>query len=379
MEVFSALWLYVVPFLIILTVVVFVHELGHYVVARWSGVRVEVFSIGFGPEIVGWNDARGTRWKISWVPLGGYVKFFGDANVASAARAETGEMSASERAVSFHHKRLDQRSAIVSAGPIANLVFAVVVYAFLFSTFGQPYAPPVVHSIVAESAAEEAGFQPADRIVQIDGASVRRFQEVQQIVRLNPERALSVVVLRNGERVLLRVTPRLTEFTDNLGRRHQFGVLGVSRDGGVEVVRHNPLNAVVLATRETGRVISLTLGYVGQVIIGARSGEEIGGPIGIARISGEVFQISAAAVLSFVAVLSISLGLINLFPIPLLDGGHLLFYAIEAVRGRPLGERSQEYGFRIGLALVLSLMVYATWNDLSNIPQVVDFLSGLFS
>ena len=379
MEVFSALWVYVVPFLIILTVVVFVHELGHYAVARWTGVRVEVFSIGFGPEIAGWNDTRGTRWKISWVPLGGYVKFFGDANAASTARADTGEMIASERAVSFHHKRLDQRTAIVSAGPIANLVFAVVVYAVLFSTFGQPYAPPVVHGVVAGSAAEEAGFEPGDRIVDIDGASVRRFQEVQQIVRLSPERALSIVVLRKGERLFLRVTPRRTEFTDNFGRRHQVGMLGVSRDGGVEVVRHNPLNAAVLATRETGRVISLTLGYVGQVIIGARSGEEIGGPIGIARISGEVFQISAAAVLSFVAVLSISLGLINLFPIPLLDGGHLLFYAIEAVRGRPLGERSQEYGFRIGLALVLSLMVYATWNDLSNIPQVVNFLSGLFS
>ena len=317
MEVFNALWVYVVPFLIILTVVVFVHELGHYAVARWSGVRVEVFSIGFGPEIMGWDDARGTRWKISWVPLGGYVKFFGDANAASAAGAETGEMSAPERAVSFHYKRLDQRAAIVSAGPIANLAFAVVVYAILFSTFGQPYSPPVVHHVVAGSAAEEAGFQPGDRIVEIDGASVRRFQEVQQIVRLSPQLGLSFVVLRNGERVLLRVTPRLTEFTDNIGRRHQVGMLGVSRDGAVEVVRHDPLDAVFLATRETGRVISLTLGYVGQVIIGARSGGEIGGPIGIARISGEVFQISAAAVLSFVAVLSISLGLINLFPIPL--------------------------------------------------------------
>jgi regulator of sigma E protease len=190
---------------------------------------------------------------------------------------------------------------------------------------------------------------------------------------------LSVAVLRSGAEIELSVVPKLTTITDNFGREREIGMLGVTRSGGVELIRHDPMTAIVLAVDETARVVTLTLDYVGQVIIGARSGEDIGGPIGIARMSGEVFQVNFAAVLSFVAVLSISLGLINLFPIPLLDGGHLLFYAIEAVRGKPLGEKSQEYGFRIGLALVLSLMLYATWNDLSNIPLVADLVSRLFS
>ena len=373
------IWEYIVPFLVILTVVVFVHELGHYLIARLNGVKVEVFSIGFGRELFGWNDRFGTRWKVSWIPLGGYVKFFGDESAASTPQNGPDTLTESEREVSFHHKRLGQRASIVVAGPAANLLFAVVVYAGLFMTHGQVFAPPVIDEIIPGSAAAAAEFRAGDRITEINGSVIKRFGEIQQFVRMNPGRKLSVVVLRNGSKIDLTVTPKLTSITDNFGREREVGLLGVTRAGGVELIRHDPASAVVLAVSETARVITLTLDYVGQVVVGARSGEDIGGPIGIARMSGEVFQVSFAAVLSFVAVLSISLGLINLFPIPLLDGGHLLFYAIEAVRGKPLGEKSQEYGFRIGLALVLCLMLYATWNDLSNISFITDLVSGLFS
>ena len=375
----DTIWTYVVPFLVILTIVVFVHELGHYLIARINGVKIEVFSIGFGRELVGWNDRHGTRWKISLIPLGGYVKFFGDDSAASTPQKGLSELNPSEREVSFHHKRLGQRAAIVVAGPVANLGFAVIVYAILFMTFGQVFAPPVIDEVVAESAAAEAQFKPGDRITEINGSSISRFSEIQQFVRMNPGRELRVLVKRNEAEIELSVTPKLSKITDNFGREREIGLLGVTRAGGVEMVRHDPFTAIVLAFSETGRVVTLTLDYIGQVIIGARSGGDIGGPIGIARMSGEVFQLSFAAVLSFIAVLSISLGLINLFPVPLLDGGHLLFYAIEAVRGKPLGKKSQEYGFRIGLALVLSLMIYATWNDLSSIPQVVDLVARLFS
>lgn len=375
----DTIWNYVLPFLIILTAVVFVHELGHYLIARLNGVRVEVFSIGFGRELFGWNDRFGTRWKVSWIPLGGYVKFFGDDSVASNPQQGLDTLSNDDHAVSFHHKRLGQRASIVVAGPAANLLFAVIVYSVLFMTFGQVFAPPVIDEVMPDSAAAQAKFEPRDRIVEINGSAISRFAEVQQFVRMNPGRELSVVVLRDETEIELTVTPKLTTITDNFGRERKIGLLGVSRSGGVELIRHDPITAVVLACSETARVVTLTLDYVGQVIVGARSGEDIGGPIGIARMSGEVFQVSFAAVLSFVAVLSISLGLINLFPVPLLDGGHLLFYAIEAVRGKPLGERSQEYGIRIGLALVLSLMLYATWNDLSDIPLIADLVSRLFS
>ena len=379
MAVLETLWTYVIPFILILTPVVYVHELGHYLVARYNDVRVEVFSVGFGPEITGWTDRSGTRWKISAIPLGGYVKFFGDVNAASMPGEDAPGMTEAERAVCFNYKRLGQRAAIVSAGPISNFIFAVIVYAVLFATFGQNYTPPVVSEVLAGSAADEAGIRAGDRIVEIDGKATDSFRQVQQIIRFNPGISLDMIVRRDDSEVALTVTPRVTEFTDNFGRSHRIGMLGVSHHGAGEIIRHDPLSAMWLAVTETGRITVMTLEYVGQVVVGARPGNEIGGPIGIARLSGEVFKISFAVVLSFLAVLSISLGLINLFPIPVLDGGHLMFYAIEALRGKPLGARSQEYGFRIGFALVLSLLVYATWNDLNGIPQVVNFLSGLFS
>ncbi|MBM3511234.1 MAG: RIP metalloprotease RseP [Alphaproteobacteria bacterium] len=379
MEFLDTLWTYVVPFVVILTIVIFVHELGHYLIARWNGVKVDVFSIGFGHEIVGWTDAKGTRWKIGWIPLGGYVKFFGDESAASDPGRGLGAMNEAERAVSFHHKRLGQRAAVVVAGPAANFLFAIVVYAALFMTFGQAFSPPVVDTVMPDSAASAAGLKPGDRFVEVDGSSVSRFAEVQQIVRMNPGRPLKMAIERDGRKLPLTITPKSTRVTDNFGRTRDIGILGVTRAGQVEYVRYDPVTSVGLAVLESWRIVALTMGYLGEVIVGERSGEDIGGPIGIARMSGEAAQVSFAAALSFVAVLSVSLGLINLFPIPLLDGGHLLFYAFEAVRGKPLGERSQEYGFRIGLAVVVSLMLYATWNDLSSIPFVVNLVNTLFS
>ncbi len=362
-------------FIIVLTVLVFVHEFGHYIVARWNGVRVEVFSIGFGPEIFGWNDRTGTRWKLSAIPLGGYVKMFGDADPASMPSADVAEMTAEERAVAFHHKTLAQRAAVVSAGPIANFIFAILVLAGVFATIGQPFTPPEVGTIQPESAAEAGGVKPGDVITGIDGQSIERFEDVQRVVRLNPGRAMDLTVKRGGAETKLSVTPKLTTVTDRFGNKHEYGLLGIEGQG-VQYLRYNPISAVGRAGGETLNIVVGTLQAVWQMIIGARSTDELGGPLRIAQMSGEVAQYGLAAVLPFMAVLSINLGLINLFPIPVLDGGHLLFYAAEAVRGRPLGLRAQEYGFRFGLALVLTLMVFATWNDLVHL-RVVEFLKGL--
>src|SRR5208282_4162210 len=369
---------YIVPFLIVLTVLVFVHELGHYLVARWNGVRIDVFSIGFGPEIFGWTDRVGTRWKFSAVPLGGYVKMFGDVDPASQPSPENLEqMSAAEKAVSFHHKRLMQRAAVVVAGPAANFVFAVVALSLLFATFGEPFTPPEIGQIQPGSAAEAGGLRPGDTITAIDGHAIDRFEEVQRDVRLNTGSPMNIEVRRGDGTVSLSITPRVTTVTDRFGNQHAFGLLGIERNG-VNYLRRNPAEAVWQATVETANLTTGTLTAVWQMVIGARPADEIGGPLRIAQMSGEVAQGGVVAMIWFMAVLSVNLGLINLFPIPILDGGHLLFYVAEAVRGRPLGQRAQEYGFRLGLALVLTLMVFATWNDLVHL-RVIDFLKGLVS
>ncbi len=358
---------YVVPFLVVLTVLVFVHELGHYLVARWNKVRVETFSIGFGPELFGWTDRVGTRWKVSAIPLGGYVKMFGDADPASMGAPERLEaMTEAEKAVSFHHKRLPQRFAVVAGGPLANFVFTVVALALLFATVGQPFTPPQIGKIQAGSAAEAGGLKAGDTIVGIDGGAIHRFEDIQQAVRLDDGRPLAITVRRDGKELTLSITPRVTTVTDRFGYEHRFPLLGIERQG-VNYVRRNPVDAVWRAGQETGNLIGGTLTAVWQMIIGARPADEIGGPLRIAQMSGEVAQGGAVALIWFMAVLSVNLGLINLFPIPVLDGGHLLYFFAEALRGRPLGARAQEYGFRLGLVVVLTLMVFATWNDLVHI------------
>ncbi|MEQ9607677.1 MAG: RIP metalloprotease RseP [Kiloniellaceae bacterium] len=367
---------YLIPFLVVLTILVFVHELGHYWVARRNGVRVEVFSIGFGPEIFGWNDRAGTRWKFSMIPLGGYVKMFGDANAASMPADGAETMSAEERAVAFPHKRLGQRAAIVSAGPIANFLFAIVLLAGLFSIVGQPFTPAVVGEVVAGSAADAGGFAPGDKIVAVNGQSIERFEELQRIVALRPEETLTFTVLRGDAEIDLQAAPARVETTNNLGEKQEIGQLGLRRSSA-DYARHDPLTAVWQATRETFSIVDQTFTALGQIIRGDRGTDELGGPIRIAQMSGQAAELGFATLVYFAAVLSINLGLINLFPVPMLDGGHLMFYAIEAVRGRPLGERAQEYGFRIGLALVLTLMVVVTWNDLLRLDGLVSFVKGL--
>ncbi len=367
---------YIVPFLFILTVLVFVHEFGHYFIARRNGVRVDVFSIGFGPEVFGWHDRAGTRWKFSAIPLGGYVKMFGDNDVSSGLPAAgLSRMTPAEREVSFHYKRLGQRAAIVVAGPAANFVFAIVVLAILFMTYGQPFTPAQVGQVQPGSAAERGGIKPGDVIVKINGGSVQSFENVQQDVRLNPGVPMTIVVKRGGDNLTFHVTPTKTELTDRFGNHYEVGLLGIARNG-VDYVKRDPATALLQAGAQTWTLSADTLQAMWQIVIGTRGTDELGGPLRIAQMSGDVAQGGIVAVVWFMAVLSINLGLINLFPVPVLDGGHLLFYAAEALRGKPLGQRAQEYGFRIGLALVLTLMVFATWNDLVHL-RIVEFVKGL--
>lgn len=375
MQILDLLWTNGAAFIFILTVIVFFHELGHYWIARRNGVRVDVFSIGFGPELFGWTARSGTRWKVSLLPLGGYVKMFGEGATTGSGEDER-ELTAEEKSVSFHHKRVGQRAAVVVAGPVANFVLAILVFAALFTISGQPFTPAEVGAVQANSAASEAGFQPGDRIVSIDGTSVERFEQVQRIVRMAPGEALNVTVRRGGKEVVLKVVPRRTELVDRFGNRSAVGLLGISRSG-TEIKKHNPATAVVAAVTETWRLSLYTLQAVGQIVRGARSSDDLGGPIRIAQMAGQVAELGLTSVFWFLAVLSVNLGLINLFPVPMLDGGHLMFYGVEAVRGRPIGDRAMEIGFRIGLALVIALFVFVTVQDLARFEAISNFFKGL--
>lgn len=368
----------VVAFLVVLTVLVTVHEFGHFAVARMCGVRVEVFSIGFGPELFGFNDRHGTRWRVACVPLGGYVRMFGDADAASRPDTDGLDgMTDGERSVSFHHKPVGVRAAVIAAGPLANFLFAIVALTLLFSTVGQPFSAPTAVEVTTGTAAERGGFLPGDEVVDIDGSPIFRFEDIRRVVALNPGRTVSMIVRRDGKRVELSVTLDTREFTDRFGNVQRMGALGI-RGGAPRVVVHPPLKAVGQAGREVWGMVVGTFQSLGQIIDGSRGTEELGGPIRIAQMSGAVAEIGLVALINFMAFLSVNLGLINLFPVPILDGGHLLFHAIEAVFRKPLSPRTQEYGFRIGLALVITLMVFVTWNDIVQL-KVVDFVRGLIS
>jgi regulator of sigma E protease len=362
---------YLIPFLFVLTIVVFFHELGHFVVARWAGVNVLTFSLGFGPELVGFNDRHGTRWKISAIPLGGYVKFFGDDSEASTPSSDAlSNMSEEERAGSFHHKKVGLRAAIVAAGPIANFILAIVIFAGLFTFLGKPSTSARVDKVEVGSAAAAAGFQVGDVVTTIDGTAIDSFSDMQRIVGVRAGEKLTFTVKRGNSTVQLQGTPELKEVKDPFGNAHKLGVLGITRSmspGDVTTERVDPATAVWLGVKETWFVVDRTLAYIGGVFTGREAADEVGGPLRIAQISGQVASIGLAPLVHLAAVLSISIGLLNLFPVPLLDGGHLLFYAVEAVRGRPLSERAQEMGFRIGLGLVLMLMVFATYNDILHL------------
>ena len=362
---------YIIPFLFVLTIVVFFHELGHFLIARWAGVKVLTFSLGFGPELAGFNDRHGTRWKISAVPLGGYVKFFGDDSEASTPASEAlANMTEEERAGSFHHKKVGPRAAIVAAGPIANFILAIVIFTALFTFFGKPSTSARVDKVEAGSAAAAAGFQVGDIVTAIDGEAIDSFSDMQRIVSTHAGDRLSFAIKRGDSIVQLQGTPELKEVKDPFGNAHRLGVLGITRatsPGDVTTERVNPATALWLGVKETWFVVDRTLAYIGGVFTGREAADQVGGPLRIAQISGQVATIGLAALIHLAAVLSISIGLLNLFPVPLLDGGHLLFYAVEAVRGRPLSDRAQEMGFRIGLGLVLMLMVFATYNDILHL------------
>jgi regulator of sigma E protease len=454
---------YVVPFLFVLTIVVFFHELGHFLIARWCGVRVLTFSIGFGPELIGFNDRHDTRWKLSAIPLGGYVKFFGDDNAASVPDQDAlAQMSEAEQRDSFFYKPVSRRAAIVAAGPIANFILAIAIFAIFALLLGKQVTVPRLDGVVPGSAAAAAGFKPGDVVVSINGKPVEGFSEVQRLIAMNPNVPLTFAVDRGGAPATVVATPQPREERDRFGNVQRLGALDISGpimparvvslvpgsaaatagfevgdrvrkidgtsvasfndlrnivgaspekqlefevdrgdhtvvlhatptahnekdasgvtkrvgqlgiSGGYEPadtrsIKYGPLGALSNGIGETWFVIERTLSYIGGVVVGKESVDQLGGPIRIAQVSGQVATAGFVALIHLAAVLSISIGLLNLFPIPLLDGGHLLFYAIEAARGRPLSERAQEYGFRFGLAVVLLLMLFATYNDLLHL------------
>lgn len=354
----------VIPFLVVLTVVVFVHELGHFWVARRAGVAVSVFSIGFGPELLGRTDRKGTRWKLSAIPLGGYVRFIDDANAAS----QPGETSSDPGA--FQSKGLAARAAVVAAGPAANFLFAIAVLAVLFYAFGKPMIAPVAGAVEPDSPAAEAGFLPGDRILAIDGSPVESFADIQRVVMLQNGVELTIDVDRSGNRLTLHATPRSREIVDGFGEKQIVPVLGLRQTNPtVELRSFGPFGAVREAAHETWSIVDSTLSSVAGMFSGRTSTAQISGPIGIARVSGQVAALGLIPLINLAAILSISIGLINLFPIPMLDGGHLAFYAIEALRGRPLPERAQEIGFGIGFAIVLGLMAFGVLNDIAKIAS----------
>jgi regulator of sigma E protease len=363
---------YPLAFLFVLTIVVFVHEYGHFIVGRLCGVGVKAFSIGFGRELYGWNDRHGTRWKISAVPLGGYVKFVGDMNGASVPdEAVLARMDPEERRISFHHQPLAKRAAIVAAGPIANFLLAILVFAGLTYFAGRQVLVPRVDVVQPGSAAETAGFRPGDLVLGIDGREIGSFADMQRIISTSAGDTLSFTVERDGGRVSLQATPTVREVDMPGFGKQKIGLLGLqgSRNpADVKFVRYGLVDSIGAGFQETWNVIERTFNYLARMLSGRESPQQLSGPIGILKVSGDVASAGGLASLTgLIAILSVSIGLLNLFPIPLLDGGHLMFYAFEAVLGRPLSDRAQEIGFRIGLAIVVMLMLFATWNDIVNL------------
>jgi len=373
MQLLEHLWAlagYIVPFLFVLTVVVFFHELGHFLVGRWCGVKADAFSIGFGPEIAAFTDKRGTRWRFAWIPLGGYVKFHGDPNAASAGPvAGADQMSAQERKISFFTQPVWKRAAIVAAGPGASFLLGIVIFAGSFYFLGRTSLAPVVEKVRAGEAAQAAGMQSGDVILSIEGRPIRTWSDMQRIVQASADTPLTFVVLRGQREQTLEITPNRREVPTTVGV-HRVGLIGVEpatgEDAWIKEIFSAP-QAIGKAFGETAFIVERTVSYIGGVFTGRESPDQISGPLRIAEISGEFAKVGFWPLVHLAAVLSVSIGLLNLLPIPMLDGGHLMFYAIESIKGRPLSERSQELGFRVGLGLVMALMLFATFQDVLHI------------
>jgi regulator of sigma E protease len=362
----------VLPMLVLLGIVVFVHELGHFLVGRWCGVGVWTFSIGFGPELFGFNDRYGTRWRLAAVPLGGYVKFYGDQNAASAPdQAEVAKMTPEERRKSLPAQPLWARAAIVAAGPLANFLLAIVVFSATAYFYGKPVLTPRIERVEPASAAATAGFQPGDVVLKIDGQPIQGFSELQITVSSRPGEALTFVVARAGRDVTLVATPVATELKTPFGKQRG-GFLGVSPSSDpsdMHYIYPSLVGSIGMGLSDTYGFVERTLAYIGGMLLGRESASQLSGPLGIGQAVGVVAGWGLGALLNFMALMSVSIGLINLFPIPILDGGHLLLYAIEGSRGRPLSERAQEMSFRMGLALVVALMLFVTFNDILKITS----------
>lgn len=356
-----------VAFALVLGVLIFIHELGHYIAARACGVYVETFAIGFGRSIASWTAKNGTVWRLAWIPLGGYVKMHGQESPADAS-AET--IASWKPGQTFHEKPIWKRAVIIAAGPLANVVLACAVFIFLSALEGRPISVPVVGAVQPDSAAAEAALQPGDRVLRIDRERIVRFEDIQRIVSQRPNETLAIELQRGAATIVVNVTPR--ERVTAIGR---IGVLGV-QGGPPEYEKLTLLQAVPAGIEETWAVTGQTLNGVWRMISTRGGADDLGGPLRIAQLSGRVAKLGIGSLLSFIGVLSINLALINLFPIPVLDGGHLMFYLFEALRGRPLPQRAQEYGLRAGFALLISLFVFATWNDLGHIG-VFRWVQGL--
>ncbi len=387
---------YGLPFLLVLSILVSIHEWGHYIIARLCGVKIEKFSIGFGKEIWGRNDKHGTRWKICMIPLGGYVQMFGDSDPSSATPTEGVEDESGkvrphtpeERKVAFYAQPIHKRAAIVVAGPAINYLFAIIVLAGLFTVQGQPFTPPVAAKIVEGSAAEAAGIKLDDKILSINGEAVTRFQDLRPITDLNIEKPLEVKLIHyipaekkwdEANPATITVTPRRIVEVDRFGFRHEIGRIGImSPTGGFEMQPHNIFTGFIAAVGETWRITAMTLKALGQMLIGTRSTDELGGVLRIGAYAGDFASQGVIAFITFTALLSVNLGLINLLPIPLLDGGHLAMYAMEIARGKPLSAQVQEYALRVGLVFLLGIMFLATWNDLVQL-KIVDYVKNLIS
>lgn len=398
------LLLYIVPFLVVLGVVVTVHELGHFLAAKWLGTKIDQFSIGFGRAVAKWTDKSGVQWRIGWLPLGGYVRFAGDENSASVPdqndlQALRRDLVAREGEAAldryYHFKPLWQRAVIAAAGPAANFILAIAVFAALLMAVGEPISPARVDGVKPGSPAERGGFQAGDVVVRANGQKIDSFTTLQTIVFLRSGTPIDFVVRRAGQPVLLTATPERGVIVDRLGHKQHLGVLGLeyqARPGDLTIKRYSPLAAVAGGFERTWDVVRTTVHYLGRLVIGRETAEQLSGPLGMAQLSNDIAKKTAEAspnlsalignelitMLELVANISVGIGFLNLLPVPVLDGGHLLFYAYEAVARRPLAAKVQAAGYRVGLALVLGLMLFATWNDLQRL-RVFKLFGGLFS
>jgi len=363
---------YIIPFLVLILVVVFIHEYGHYYFAKRFGVGVTDFSIGFGKEMFGWNDKSGTRWKVCLIPLGGYVKFFGDRNVYSQADNDKiiKDYSKEDQDKLFVLKPLYQRALIVFGGPLANFLLAILIFFSVYTFAGKDFTSAVINEVQKDSPAMVAGLKDNDIVVSIDGNEVKSIMEVSKYIMMSTDEFISFTVNRYDEDLTFRVKPNIVDGEDNLGNKISKRMVGIklgAYNNEVNHVKLGPAKALFYAVNEVYYVSTSSLKYLGSMIVGNGDTSQLGGPIRIAKISGQVAEFGILPFISLMAYISISLGLINLFPIPMLDGGHLMFYGIEKVLGRPLSQKTQEGFFRIGMFLLLSLMFFTTFNDLKDV------------